>query len=350
MRSDIPRSFAQSTVQVEQTLDETYYSALPNEALAHRNNDQVVSREWMKTLDGVQIDYNERPILVVPQLWLWRSSGCILTAYSEEGPLLQPIAENTSLESFKDTVKEVEGELETHSPAFQTVRIVAHHISKFGKSQAGGKFPSPLDIFEISVVRILSDVEAYTDPNKKLLPEDIEEERDFMHRIADVREELAMIQEILSQQGEILSSLIRDTEHHELHAILDEARERQTYWEETNWEELKLSEKSIDRFKKRVAKIDRDAERIENLIQNQLNMKRTYASIRDARTGLILSAAVIGFTVITIIFAPLAFMTSLLDLPLEGLLENQYQLNGGNGRDPTTAHTTKYVAAWFGKY
>ncbi|KAF3058175.1 hypothetical protein GL218_05260 [Daldinia childiae] len=220
------------------------------------------------------------------------------------------------------------------------MRIITHRLSKFGKSQAGGKFPSPLDIFETSVVRILSDAEAYTDPTQKSLPEDIEKERDFMHRIADVREELVMIQEILDQQKEILQAFIQDFENHEFGSMLDSSDEQDIKGARILWEQWKLPAKDVDIFTKRLSKINKDAERIENLIQNQLNMKRTYASIRDTRTGLILSAAVIGFTVITIIFAPLAFMTSLFALPLEGLLKNQYQSDGGNGRDPTPAYTT----------
>lgn len=296
----------------------------------------MVSRECIETLDGIQVDDNTRPILTVSQLWLWRSGEDILTAYSEE-----------ESESFEDIVKETRTLNSPEHSIFQAGHIIAHHLQKFNKPQAGGKFPSPLDIFEVSVVRILSDVEAYTDPNKQLLPEDIEKERGFIHRIADVREELVMIREILDQQKEILRDFIQDVERQELDAILDGAPTNSDF---RSWVGLKSSAEDIDLFQKRVAKIDRDAERIENLIQNQLNVKRTYASIRDARTGLILSAAVIGFTVITIIFAPLAFMTSLFALPLEGLLKNQYQLDRGNGRDPITAYTTKYVAAWFGKY
>ncbi|KAI1653919.1 hypothetical protein F4813DRAFT_373216 [Daldinia decipiens] len=353
-RLNIPNDFAQSVVQVEQTLDETYYSTLSTEALAHRNNDQVVSRECVETLSGKQLKYNERPILIVSQLWLWKDGNCILTAYTEEGPRLQPIPETTFPGGFENTAEVLkldqmvlEDENSDYISALHAARIITNRLSKFGESQAGGELPSPLDIFEIGVVRILSDVEAYTDPNKQLLPEDIEKERNFMHRIADVKEELAMVQEILDQQKEILRSLIQDIENHEFRNMSEKCVGVEKNYNEGRWEKLKLSAKDVDGFQKRVSKIGRDAERIENLIQNQLNMKRTYASIRDARTGLILSAAVIGFTVITIIFAPLAFITSLFALPLEGFLKNQYQLDGGNGIDPTAAYTTKYVAIWF---
>ena len=69
---------------------------------------------------------------------------------------------------------------------------------------------------------------------------------------------------------------------------------------------------------KRVRKIDGDAERTEKIVNDKLNLKRTYASIKDSHSSLLLSTAVIGFTVITIVFAPLSFVTALLALNIQG--------------------------------
>ena len=84
--------------------------------------------------------------------------------------------------------------------------ISAHHIEKFDKPQAN-KYPSPLDIFEIGVVRIMSDVEAYMGPGS-LTGLDVERERQFIHDISDIRNELAMVDDILSQQSEVLERLM----------------------------------------------------------------------------------------------------------------------------------------------
>ncbi|KAI1466186.1 uncharacterized protein F4812DRAFT_461157 [Daldinia caldariorum] len=151
------------------------------------------------------------------------------------------------------------------SPTLAIGLMLARKGSEFGQPQAGEKFPPPLDIFENGVVQILSDVGAYIDPQKLLRPEGIVQEREFVHRIVDIREDPVMLQEILDQQQGI------------------------------PW----------------------NTDRIDNLIQNQLNMKRTYASIRDARTGLIFSAMAIVFAVITFIFAPLTFMTNYSPCPLK---------------------------------
>ena len=58
-------------------------------------------------------------------------------------------------------------------------------------------------------------------------------------------------------------------------------------------------------------------------------LKRTYASIKDAHSSLPLSTAVIGFTVITIVFAPLAFLAALFALKIDGF--EKLQLNGKDG-------------------
>ena len=87
---------------------------------------------------------------------------------------------------------------------------------------------------------------------------------------------------------------------------------------QSNWERVKRALKTPDKYKRRVKKIDGDADRIEKAIQDMLNLKRTRSSIKDAHSSLILSTAVIGFTVVTIVFAPLAFLTALFALKIQG--------------------------------
>jgi len=78
-----------------------------------------------------------------------------------------------------------------------------------------------------------------------------------------------------------------------------------------------------------VRKIDGDAERIEKWVQDLLDLKRTHASIKEAHDSLILSTAVIGFIVITVVFAPLAFLTILFALKVEGF--GRLQVVGADG-------------------
>ncbi|RYC62179.1 hypothetical protein CHU98_g4043 [Xylaria longipes] len=63
------------------------------------------------------------------------------------------------------------------------------------------------------VVQVLEDVKTYTDIKTASRP-DLEKEHEYIFRIADIREELAMIREIVSQQLDILNKLIGDFEYH----------------------------------------------------------------------------------------------------------------------------------------
>jgi Mg2+ and Co2+ transporter CorA len=91
-----------------------------------------------------------------------------------------------------------------------------------------------------------------------------------------------------------------------------------------------------------VLKIDGDAERVQKAVQDKLDLKRTYASVKDAHSSLLLSTAVIGFTVVTIVFAPLAFLTALFALNIDGF--DLLQLKGRDG-----VYSSGKMSAIFGR-
>jgi hypothetical protein len=95
-------------------------------------------------------------------------------------------------------------------------------------------------------------------------------------------------------------------------------------------------------------KISADAARIEKNIQDELNLKRTFATMDDARTSLSLGIAVIGFTVITIIFAPLAFVAALFALPLDTFEQRKVKTSDDAQEKGTDVYTTAYIGKWFG--
>ncbi|KAI0817195.1 hypothetical protein GGR55DRAFT_619374 [Xylaria sp. FL0064] len=361
IRLQMPSEPMKMLLQPERTLDEAYFPSLSTSVLNTRNKSQVVSREHIsekcaEARDGESTNDDTEPILVVSQLWLWRCDRFILTAFSEnmleDGP-------NEHVFFTHDFF----GYGDRH-PGIQTGLFLAYHIASFGKPQMRDKYPAPLDIFEASAARVLADVNEYMDPRVSS-PPDMKKEQGFMFRIADIREELAMIQEVLGQQLEILQKYIEDFEQHDLDwqrwyaqpltGTEDQKRLQRKAME--NWEKVKDSKSTLEKYQKRVRKIDGDAERVEKRMQDQLNLKRTYASIDDARSsirlgiaGLVLSTAVIGFTVVTIIFAPLAFVTALFALPIDSLIRNQIQFNGAGGSSDAedgsqtmSVYTTRYV-------
>ncbi|KAI2603692.1 hypothetical protein GGR54DRAFT_458835 [Hypoxylon sp. NC1633] len=327
-KQEITDDIFRKLVQCERTIDETYFPSLSAETLRLRNEKQVVSRETGKVTGEGQSSDDRVLMLMVPQLWIWRVDHLVLTAFSSVSP--GDLTDN-ELEHISDTAE--------NQPDILVGLIIADQISQFGQRQINGEFPSPLDIFESNIVGLLSEVEAYADPSVESQLEMIKEQK-FLFEIADIQEELAMIEDILNQQLDILDRLIMDTRN-----VLLVYQQK--------WEEVRLSKTKIETYQKRVKKLSEDAKRISGRIQDQLNLKRTHASIREAHYSRVLGTAVIGFTVITIIFAPLSFMTSLFDLPIDVLLENQIEVdrssraNPADDSQPTVAYSAAYVRKWF---
>jgi hypothetical protein len=277
---------------------------------------------------------------MVPQLWIWRFDHYLLSSYSlpvTSGDGDQVLAYgNKSYTNENWTYRHLPKLLEYQSASgqVQMALILIHQINQFGEHQAGKKYQSPLDLFEIGVVRVLADVGAYMrDDSPNAL--DIKKERSFLDDISDIRSELAMIDEILKDQKRILEDLINDS---------NENAKTDRHWPKVVRALLK-----IEFYRDRVTKIDRDAERVEKTVQDQLNLKRTYATMQDTRTGILLSTAVIGFTVVTIIFAPLSFMTGLFALPLSNLSDHLHNRTFETSGEKQV-YSQNYVGGWFSKY
>ncbi|KAI1264867.1 hypothetical protein F5Y18DRAFT_388681 [Xylariaceae sp. FL1019] len=337
------QTFVRSAYPPDRTLDESYFPSLSDQTLKHRNDSQVVTRE-------LERQEHSEMLIIVPNLWVWRCGQGILTTYSTGSWSwdLEPDIWMTDASGVREN---------SHwSPGIQVATLIAQHVSHFGVERYDA--PPTLDIFERAVVQILQEVDDYIGPKSTLRPE-MGKERDFMFRIADIREELVMILAILEQQLELVERMIEDFEKNdpdikklrtaqfkELDGELREANKA--------WEKVRNTPNVIEKYRKRAKKIDADAERVEKMIQNQLNLKRTYASIEDARTSLLLGTAVIGFTVITVIFAPLAFMTALFALPVDVLVRNQFLFDPSSAdssssgqADPIPTYPSRYVGGWF---
>jgi hypothetical protein len=308
---------------LERTLDEAYYPGLSCEALQVRNRDQVVTHSTdnftsYNAREGGREEIGERAfILMVPQLWLYKLGNVVVSAYSMSSGLTYAI--------YDDLVGMSSQECLLRSANIHFGFIITSAIDRFSKGYINYEdeveYPPPLDLFETRVVQILSEVRSYIEPptGEKSSSSGLEyrRERYFIHVISDVRSELAMIQHVLEQQEHILKQFLKD--------CAPASREQHI----PGWERIKASQETIQEYMRRVKKIDGDADRIEKSIQDMLNLKRTHASIRDAHNSLILSTAVIGFTVITIVFTPLAFLTALFALKIDGF--EKLQISGSDG-------------------
>jgi hypothetical protein len=120
----------------------------------------------------------------------------------------------------------------------------------------------------------------------------IEEEMCFINDIGDVREELAMIKSIVTEQEEVWNRFYKDLK------MGHEMQNRNSI----NFLVAKGPKYQIPKYKQIIQKIDEDAERVEQWITGQLDLKKTHDSLRESQDSTVLSTVVIGFTGITIIF------------------------------------------------
>jgi signal transduction histidine kinase len=305
-------------LHLERTLDEAYYPGLSRESLKERNKDQVVTRRYLSKDSGIDI-----PILTVAQLWLWRADNVVVSAYAS-----RPLFDETGAGYQSDLYKmnpEISGvDKRTLSPDLLMGQLIANRIKAFGSpNNEGVKFPPVLNIFESAMVSALSDVDSYV-RSANAMRLDTTREEEFIHHISDIRSELAMIQDILNQQKEVLSKLLNDKKGPKSRPDALELRGE-------DWGEVREVLSTIGSYHKRAEKIDRDAERIEQVIQNKLGVKRTaasqeqaLASIQEAKDSKRLSLLVIGFTVMTIIFTPLSFLATLFAADIDILSSLKY--------------------------
>jgi signal transduction histidine kinase len=284
--------------------------------LEERNQDQVVSRSKEKwTKKAKRPPDEEAPILMVPQLWVWRVGNHIISASSMTRASDGNYFKNYEISLSMHLCEYFYPKLSQPYPELQLALIIAGFIDGFGHGYSDNDIshPSTLDLFETRVVNLLSEVRGYTAMRERNL--NFRQEQYFLHVISDVRSELAMIKSVLEQQEDILKEMLKDLP--ESVDRFDPSDPRHAAGP-PDWTTAEDALVTLERYKKRVDKIDGDADRIEKAIQDMLNLKRTFASIKDAHNSLILSTAVIGFTIVTIIFAPLAFLTALFALNVEG--------------------------------
>jgi hypothetical protein len=342
------------------TLDEYCNPSLSDETLAMRNEDQVVVRAAMRYHQegkeevtkptrtqpkGVKGIRPKTRLLMVHQCWIYRFNSIHMISFPEV--LLYQAEVMKALKSLFHTRPELI-HLVPLLFDIQSMASIARLLYVFvALSESPVGFEKPvLDIFEESISVISNDVDQYF--NKKSPREQekaAKDERDFFHDIADVRGELSMMRSVIAQQEQVwagfkarllllidhLDSELKSPHRKEADTKADskksEAETEDKPWKLSLYLDIRANAKEtfhemallLQRFKDRIDKVDQDAERVQNLVPQYLELKRSYASIKESSYTAILGAAVFGLSVVTIIFTPLSFALALLALPLDGL-------------------------------
>lgn len=339
------RNFNILGLQCASTLDEYCHPALDEDTLADRNEDQVLSRHQKEK------PRDQRIVLTVPQLWIWTFDKEVITA------MQKPMFDGFDYGIF--------GLIETHqddilkaldSKSSSALKpsdlfvgaLISECVDKLSSPSRLDLSESIFGIFERSISELSFKVREYTKP-EALKKNNIDSEKVFISQIGDVREELSMIQSVLFEQEEVWRQFMK-AKVPELWSGLPQDQlsipSDITGRVLDFMEILERPQMQFAKYKRQITKLDTDAGRVEGFITHQLDLKSKHASLQEAHLTTLMSAAIIGFTVVTIIFTPLAFLASLLALSTNEFQKHQYNSALTNG---APFYPSSDVRKWMGE-
>ncbi|KAI8946179.1 hypothetical protein F4801DRAFT_583659 [Xylaria longipes] len=275
----------------------------------------------------------------VRQAWIWKIGDHIITNLSDE---IIP------LHSFM--------RLRDQEPCLSIALLLGDLLELF--DNPAREAPGPLlKIYENALSVISEDVNQYV---KSALIEDIdlEREKDFIHQISDLREELSMIKSVLAEQEEVwkeFTGLMWPNQGPDQQPGDQQPGDRRNTRDPTSvgseqsawsvigdkwFRELWRTQSRFNKYRRRISKLEQDAERVERNISTQLDLKQKHAAMKEAHSTAVISAAVFGFTIITIIFAPLSFVAALFALPIDEFNK------GKKGNEADGVYSSNYIGKW----
>lgn len=340
----VPNQFG---VQFPLSLDEYCTPALDTTILESRNKDQVLVRYQLGS-DQEPQDRKIPPdtkVITVHQAWLWRIDNQVITAYPQQvrNDLL-PLEYDMDMD-----ISEVFQGRDFEGIAYFISLLVDAMERPFKGTE------TILDVFEKSIIKISQDVKRYL-TSSEIDNMSIDEERRYFHEIGDIREELSMIKSVLFQQEKVWKDLT--------FKVWPE------YWRNGNfvipiqsnfsdvsgykldllvgiWRTIGKPQSQFEKFKKEIERLEQNADRVASSVTVNLDLKQKHASFKEAHSTAIMSAAVFGFTLITIIFAPLSFVLALFALPIDRFQDRQ---EASRWTDQAGMYSTNYIGKWIGEY
>lgn len=338
--------------RIPPTLDEYCSYALGRDLLTKRNQDQVVTR-WQQ--HDLKLPEQDAKLVTVSQVWVWMLGDTIVTSFPDN---VDPSGDNhLEFAHGRLALYEGLGKLRDEpGPQNEAVALLLSNlVNRLDRHETMGLKEPIFTTFEKSIWDVQEKVRDYLQSHiaRNL---DIDHEESFLHEIEDIRDELSMIKTVVSQQEDVWKDFVsilrtrfsptggddRIVEPN-IDPDIDKFR----------WNIIMRPAGQFTKFKRRIARLDEQAQRIETSIltrlslnQTHANLKQSHASLDLARSSAIMSATVFGFTVITIVFTPLSFMTSLLALPLVGIDQSQLASPANAG---SVAYTTDFLGKWMGK-
>ncbi|EGX88658.1 ankyrin repeat-containing domain [Cordyceps militaris CM01] len=317
-------------VHLPLTLDEYCNTALNSNSLYKRNYDQVLVR-YLVEQENLHRGKNPSPLagwtpaghtrlLMVHHIWIDVLPKGIVIAFPEA------VAEDKEVKGFLARYSQTYRNAEPYEDAtagtqmLHAAELLSTFIRLLEMSNMAGLSEPVLNIFQKSITQISEQVEKdfgfSSRENQRRLAD---RERKLFHDISDVREELAMIGSVVFEQAEVWLELARVMETNYHPTAPTDARDTMCD-DGIDHDIIPTTSRYLQKLQRRIEKLDKDAARVQILITQVLEMKRSYSGIREAHWTAMMGVAVFIFTAVTVIFTPLSVVFSLLAVPRDSIL------------------------------
>ncbi|KAL8316297.1 hypothetical protein RB597_000272 [Gaeumannomyces tritici] len=365
-------------LQLPQTLDESYYHMLADDQLHARNRDQIIYK-WSSDIavnglgttktqpqdtegqdrrdlngrvpaeasDGssphssFSHQTNRNKLLVVHQLWLWKlDENTVITTHPErwhtgnEDTLVETIRQSGigDFQEPEDLIEHIVSECARFIEEYRYAGLGEHILDIFENSIAT-KSNQEVQCFKRFIAQLGNEpgnnskspataVEEHS--NEK---ESITEETKLIREIKDIHDELQMLGRVLEDQANMVERFAR------------------LFWPDAEKDEKMRQQFTdycgIQNLRARTVRMDSNAHQTLQDLYYLVQVKQAQSSLHEAITATVMSKRaqtlndyILVFTTITVIFAPLAFMTSLFALPI-----SSFPRDGGAG-------SVSYAADW----
>jgi hypothetical protein len=349
------------------TLDEYSKPTLDRGLLSRYNQDQLLFRYQSNRSHRQKTPLDSRKLITVPQIWIWGFGDRLITAMPKyhttwlqswalrhitllgemEDELSRPNSwpQNSTDHIFPISYDESD---QKHMRLFLGL-VISELVNSLNHPPIDGSSDSVLRIFSKSIYELIES-EDQSKRSREGRYIDTEWEKNCLYFLADMRQELSAIKDVLNEQERIW----REYTYENFPACWPGGVNQEFVvplgTRGKLFEVLKLigrPQMQFPSFNKKIADLEATVQRTESSILTRLDIDAKFASLKEAQNASLMSAAVIGFTLVTIIFTPLSFLASLFALPIDIFQGNQVPSLVNSG---TKMYSTAYIGKWMGMF
>ncbi|CZT01292.1 uncharacterized protein RCO7_01996 [Rhynchosporium graminicola] len=326
---------------------EYYYYTLPTTEA--RDKDQVITRYFEKTWPG-----DDKLVLMVDQLWLWiLDNDTVVTSFPQRwNKAGKPGERDPDPSNASDIVEGIlrhvaKTDRRPLESAFDLAELIASKCvgTMFEHPDVANEKLRFSEFFEISIGNVTNEeskmFDEFTDLSERLATGDnhtadldmlfnISRETKLIKEIKDIRDELYIISTVLYDQERVLVDM--DTTVRAIkHGKIDEAAESKENYSGSHQKARKYHSlvESVRRHIETVKGLDKQAEKTYLSLNDLLDLKQKQANVSEARSQRQQAQetarqgqTLMLFTVITVFFLPLSFLTTFFQLDIADYVRN----------------------------